>query len=82
VTTTGRHRLEGDGTDGSVWARAIGYTRPMATDKRERQRANRELRKAEEAKIRRRERMFNTIRRGAVWLVVVVVVVVLAAIVF
>lgn len=54
----------------------------MATDKRERQRANREQRKAEEAKLARRRQTLNMIRRGAIWLVVVIVVVVLAALVF
>lgn len=54
----------------------------MATDKRERQRANREQRKAEEAKLRRRRQLINTIRRGAIWLVGVIIVVVLAALVF
>ena len=54
----------------------------MATDKRERQRANREERRAEEAKVKRRQQMFTNIRRGAIWLILVIVAVVLAATVF
>ncbi len=84
MTTTGRRRLEGFGEVPGPWSRSagIGYTPVMATDKRERQRANREQRKAEQAKLRRRRQLLNTIRRGAIWLVVVIIVVVLAALVF
>lgn len=61
---------------------AIGYNLGMATDKRERQRANREERRAAEAKVNRRSNMLRTIRRVAVWLVLIVIVLVIAATVF
>ena len=54
----------------------------MATDKRERQRANRELRLAKKAKVDRRKKMITSIRRGAIWLIGVIIVVAIAATVF
>lgn len=54
----------------------------MATDKRERQRVNRELRLAEEAKARRRKQLMTALRRGAIWLIVVVIVIAISAAIF
>lgn len=39
----------------------------MATDKRERQRARREEKKAAEAKVRRRQEAFATIKKWAIY---------------
>ena len=54
----------------------------MATDKRERQRANREQRRAEEAKVKRRQQAIVRARRIAIWLVAIVIALALAAVVF
>jgi len=43
----------------------------MATDKRERQRANREARQEEEKKARRKRRFIDRSRRIAIWTVVI-----------
>ncbi len=50
----------------------------MASDKRERQRANRELKRAELKKTRRRENIITRGRRIAIWVVVGIVLFVAA----
>ena len=50
----------------------------MATDKRERQRANRALRQAEEAAKLRREKLMKRGRQVATWAVIIVVFFLLA----
>jgi hypothetical protein len=54
----------------------------MATDKRERQRQNRAVKQAQEAKIVRREKIIATARRVGLWVVVGVALLVLANIVW
>lgn len=54
----------------------------MATDKRARQRANREEKRAREAKARRRSDAFRLARRWVLYGLVIVVVFVLAAFLF
>lgn len=54
----------------------------MATDKRDRQRANRELKKAEEAKAARRATMLKRIRRIVTYAIVIALVILLANQVF
>jgi hypothetical protein len=54
----------------------------MATDKRERQRANRAQKQAEEAAVARKQKLVRWIRQGAIWLVAVAVVFVLANLVW
>jgi t-SNARE complex subunit (syntaxin) len=51
-----------------------GTLRPMATDKRERQRANREEKKAAEAKAKRRRDTWATIKKWAIYGVAIVVI--------
>ena len=50
----------------------------MATDKRERQRANRAVRQAEEAATRRKQRLMTRARQVAIWAVIIVVLFLLA----
>ncbi|HEX9642886.1 MAG TPA: hypothetical protein VGC11_02655 [Acidimicrobiia bacterium] len=54
----------------------------MATDKRERQRANRAVKEAVESKAARRQRWFRLAKRLLIWGVVVGGVIVLASLVF
>ena len=54
----------------------------MATDKRERQRANREAKKAAEAKAKRRRDAFALAKRWALYGVLIVVIIVIANLVF
>jgi hypothetical protein len=54
----------------------------MATDKRERQRANRAVKEAVESKVARRQRWFTWGKRLLIWAVVVGGVIVLASLVF
>ena len=53
----------------------------MATDKRERQRQNRAVKQAEQAKIVRKQKVMATAKRVGVWLVVGVALLFLANIV-
>ena len=62
----GRRRLTG------YWIPATGYYFPMANDKRERQRANRALRQAEEAAQLRKEKLKKRGRQVAMWAVIIV----------
>lgn len=55
---------------------------PMATDKRARQRANREAKRAIELKQQRRQRTLRLARRIAIYAVIIVIVLVLANVVF
>jgi cell division septal protein FtsQ len=54
----------------------------MATSKRERQRANREAKLAEEKKIQRKQSIFQRSKRIAVWVLVGIVLFVLANLIF
>ena len=54
----------------------------MATDKRERQRANREAKQAAQQKKQRRDDMIGRARRIGIWVVVGVVLFIIANIVF
>ena len=54
----------------------------MATDKRDRQRANRAEKQAREAKAKRRSDALRLIRRWAVYAALILVVFVLAALLF
>ncbi len=54
----------------------------MATTKRERQRANREVRRAEEEKTAKRTQLMSRARKGALWGVAIVAVLALAQVVF
>ncbi len=54
----------------------------MATSKRERQRANREAKLAEEKKVLRKQSIFQRSKRIAVWVVVGIVLFVLANLLF
>jgi hypothetical protein len=60
---------------GSV--RAVS-SRPMATSKRDRQRANREAKLAAEKKVMRKQNLFQRSKRIVVWVVVGVVLLVIA----
>lgn len=55
-----------------------GTLEPMATDKRERQRANRETKKAAEAKKKRRSDAFALARKWALYGLLIIVVFVIA----
>ena len=46
----------------------------MATDKRERQRANRAEKQAQEAKVARRQKIFTRGRRILIWVLVIVAI--------
>ena len=50
----------------------------MATDKRERQRANRALRQAEEAAVLRKQKLMKRGRQVVTWAVIIVVLFLLA----
>lgn len=54
----------------------------MATEKRERQRANRDVKRAVESKTERRQKIFKRARRFAVWAVIIAAVLFLANVVF
>ena len=54
----------------------------MATDKRARQRANREAKLAEMQKAQKRQEMLSRVRRISIWVVVGIVLFVLANLVF
>ena len=54
----------------------------MATDKRDRQRANRAEKQAREAKAKRRSDTFQLVKRWALYGVLIVVIFVLAAVLF
>lgn len=54
----------------------------MATDKRERQRQNRAVKQAEQAKIARKQKVIATAKRVGVWIVVAVVLLILANVVW
>lgn len=54
----------------------------MATDKRERQRANREEKKAAEAKVKRRRDAFALIKKWAIYGLLLVAVVLIISFVF
>jgi chorismate synthase len=51
-----------------------GTLRGMATDKRDRQRANREEKKAAEAKAKRRRDLWATIKKWTIYAVAIVVI--------
>ncbi len=55
-----------------------GYASLMATDKRERQRANRAQKQAEEAAAARRTKLMRRARQAFIWVVVVGGVLILA----
>ena len=57
------------GHDRRAWG--VRYDSVMATDKRERQRANREEKKAAQAKAERRKRAFERIRRWAIYAILI-----------
>jgi hypothetical protein len=54
----------------------------MATDKRERQRANREAKQAAQRKVERRQSLFDRSKRIAIWVVLGIVLLFLANLVF
>jgi len=54
----------------------------MATDKRERQRQNKAVKQAELTKQKRREKLINTAKRVAIWVVVFAVLLIVANIVW
>jgi flagellar biosynthesis/type III secretory pathway M-ring protein FliF/YscJ len=54
----------------------------MATDKRERQRANRAAKQAAEAKAARQAKVLDVARRVGIWVVVILVLFVIAYVVF
>lgn len=54
----------------------------MATDKRERQRANRAQKQAELASIARKEKLKHRLRRAGIWAVIVAATLVLATLVW
>ena len=54
----------------------------MATDKRERQRQNRAVKQAEQAKVVRKRKIIATAKRVGVWVVVAIGLLVLANIVW
>jgi hypothetical protein len=54
----------------------------MATDKRERQRANRAQKQAEEAAVVRKQKLIRRIRQGVTWFVVIAAVFLLANLVW
>lgn len=54
----------------------------MATDKRERQRANRAQKQAEMAAVARKEKLKHRLKRVGIWAVIVAAVLVLANIVW
>ncbi|GMQ85521.1 MAG: hypothetical protein BMS9Abin07_1088 [Acidimicrobiia bacterium] len=54
----------------------------MATDKRDRQRANREEKKAEQAKVKRRQEAYVRIRKWAIYAVLIAASLVLFTLVF
>ena len=54
----------------------------MATDKRERQRANRAAKQAAEAKAARRAKVIDRSRRVAIWVAAILVVFILANVAF
>ena len=60
--TTGR-----DGARLAPWGRLSDTWGTMATDKRERQRANREVRQAKTDKIKRRQKTLAVIKRWAIY---------------
>ena len=54
----------------------------MATEKRDRQRANRDVKRAVESKTTRRQTMFKRARQFAIWAVIIAAVLFLANVVF
>jgi thiosulfate reductase cytochrome b subunit len=54
----------------------------MATDKRERQRQNRAVKQAAENKAKRRQKVFYSAKRVAIWGIVFVVLVIIANVVW
>ena len=61
---------------------SFGIIAAMGTEKRERQRANRDERRAAEAKIQQRQAMLNNIKRAVYFVIIIAIVLVAAAAVF